>query len=242
LQPHWEILLQQIGIPFRIINDKHSLNENLFPAIIVSDKKINKESLLNYIQNGGCILTEADIAEKALNIKTKNIFIKFILPEIDDIFNQNIICDVFKNCEAASESNLLPNQNGVNTTFAAEIGKGKVIVFPSGFSSLITTSKVKRKNFYTEFGNVETNERVAAISKGALYHLIKNALENLYHHRNLPFINLWQFPDGEKSIFSFRVDTDFGSHEQLNNLHNLFQKNNISATWFVDTKSIENNK
>lgn len=102
-------------------------------------------------------------------------------------------------------------------------------------------SKVKRKNFYTEFGDIETNERVAAISKGTIYHLIKNALENLYHHRNLPFINLWPFPNGERNIFSFRVDTDFGTYNQLNNLYNLFQKNNISATWFIETKSINNN-
>ncbi len=52
---------------------------------------------------------------------------------------------------------------------------------------------------------------------------------------------MWQFPDGERSIFSFRVDTDFGTHSQLNNLHSLFNENGISATWFVETKSIENN-
>ncbi len=89
------------------------------------------------------------------------------------------------------------------------------------------SSKVKRKNFYTEYGNVETNERVAQVSKGAIVHLIKNALENLYHHRNLPFINLWQFPNGKKSIFSFRVDTDFGTYDQLSQLNKLFQENNI---------------
>ncbi len=212
----------------------------MFPVIIVSDKKINKESLLSYVQNGGCIFTEADIAEKVLEIKSKNIFIRFILPEIDEIFNQNIICDVFKYCRVIKESNHLPNQNRTNTTYATNIGKGKIIVFPSGFSSLMISSKVKRKNFYTEYGNVETNERVASISKGAIYHLIKNALENLYHHRNLPFINLWQFPNGERSVFSFRVDTDFGTHNQLNDLHNLFKENNITATWFVETKSIDN--
>ena len=193
------------------------------------------------MQNGGCILTEADIAEKCLGIKTKNLFIKFLSPQIDDIFNQNIICDIYKSCKVAKESNHLENQNGINTTFSIMIGKGKVIVLPSGFSSLMLKYSIKRKNFYSEFGNVETNERVAKISKGAITHLIRNAIENLYHHRNLPFINLWQFPNGEKNIFSFRVDTDFGSQQQLSKLYRLFKENDISATWFVETKSIENN-
>ena len=191
------------------------------------------------MRNGGCILIEAGIAKETLGIKSKNLFIKFIQPEIDDIFNQDIICDVYKKCKIAKASNHLKNQDGICTTLSTTIGKGKVIVFPSGFSSLLFENSIKRKNFYTEFGNIETNERVSAISKGAIYQLIKNALENLYHHRNLPFINLWQFPNGEKNIFSFRVDTDFGTYSQLSGLYKLFKDNNISATWFVETKSIE---
>ena len=138
----------------------------------------------------------------------------------------------------AYDANLLPNQNGVKTAYSTKIGKGKLIVFPSDFSSQMIKHSVKRKNFYTEFGNIETNERVALISKGTIYHLIKNALENLYHHRNIPFINLWQFPNGERSIFSFRVDTDFGTFSQLKNLYDLFSENKISATWFLETNSI----
>lgn len=239
LKPYWEILLQQIGIPFRIINGHNSIDENLIPILILTDENINKESLTNYIQNGGCILTEADIAEESLGIKSQNLFIKFIQSELNNIFNQNLICDVFKNWSVAKNSNHLKNQSGTNTTFIAEIGKGKIIVFPSEFSSLVIDSSIKRKNFYTEYGNLETNERVSEISKGAIYHLIKNALENLFHHRNLPFINLWQFPYGGKNIFSFRIDTDFGTQTQLNNLYSVCKANNIPATWFVETNSLD---
>ncbi len=239
LLPHWQILLQQIGLPFNVININEQLAADEVPILIISEKKINAELIHQYLNSGGCILTEVDIAENLLNIKTKKIFIKFLQDDVDEIFSNNMICDVYKNCSVAKNSNHLKNQNKIKTVLSMNVGTGKAIIFPSGFSSLILNDSVIRKNFISHYGNIETNERVAKVSKGSVYHLIKNALEYLYHFRNLPFITLWQFPNGEKNIFSFRVDTDFGTQFQLKNLYDTFEKNKISATWFVETKSIE---
>lgn len=238
LTPGWEILLQQIGIPFVILNDDTTKYYDL-PVIVLSSKSVNKNVILEYLKEGGCILTEADFADEILNINTRNYYVKFIYAKSDVVFNIESICDVYKNCLIPENANHLPNQTNHNTTLSTQIGKGKAIIFPSGLTSLLTNHTILRKNFYSEYAEKETNERVAAVSKGIIYHYVKNALEHLFHFRGLPFINLWQFPQGEKNIFLFRIDTDFGSPEQINELYKVCEDNSICASWFVETKSLE---
>jgi peptidoglycan/xylan/chitin deacetylase (PgdA/CDA1 family) len=110
---------------------------------------------------------------------------------------------------------------------------------PSGFISLLNDFRITRKNFYSPYGKKETNERVASVSKGMISHIIRNALEYLYHSRGLPFVSLWHFPSGSENVFSFRIDTDFGSRESINELYNIVKNRNIKATWFIETVSAE---
>ena len=117
------------------------------------------------------------------------------------------------------------------------IGKGNLAVFPEGFTSLIHRSRTIRKNFYPEFSNQFTSERVSIVSKGIIRTHIQKALEYLFHKRDLPFVHLWFYPDGARNIFSFRIDTDMGTEEEIISLNNLLQDYNIPATWFVETKS-----
>lgn len=238
LTPAWEILLQQIGIPF-IVLDENAADYSGLPVIVLSGKSVHKNTVLDYLKEGGCILTEADLARDILDIKTKNLFIKFTCAKFDEVFKVESICDVDKNCLIPKKANHLPNQENRNTTLSIRIGKGKAIIFPSGFTSLLTDHTIQRKNFYSEYAIRETNERVAAVSKGVIYHYIKNALEHLFHFRELPFVNLWQFPQGEKNLFLFRVDTDFSSAFQILASYKECEDNNISATWFWETKSLE---
>jgi hypothetical protein len=62
-------------------------------------------------------------------------------------------------------------------------------------------------------------------------------LELLQHRRGLPFVRLWNFPNGARSLFCLRIDTDNGSEEQLKELSQVVHRNGISATWFIDAKS-----
>lgn len=238
LTPGWEILSQQIGLPFRVI-DEAVINYFDYPVIILSSKNINKKEILEYISNGGSVITEADYAESVLDIRTRRLPIKYLYAKSDEIFNVELICDINSKCKIAESANYQANQDNQNCVLLKQIGKGKVIVFPSPFTSLLFDEKIIRKNFYSECGDIETNERVSAVSKGMIYHYVKNALEYLFHAKNLPFVNLWQFPNGEKNLFLFRVDSDFGSRQQIESLHKVCNHNNIKATWFVETKSYE---
>lgn len=239
LKPEWEIILKQIGPPYSVVDTESNINVEDYAVVIISAKvrKKSKDKLREYINNGGTILSDAVNVSGLFKLKTEFQYIKYLYSKNDDVFYDLPACDLFSNCYIPKNSNSLVNQNGGNVVLSIEQGRGKAIIFPSGFTAQILDTHIKRKNFYSEWGHKETDERVAKISKGAIKHYVQSALENLYKHRNLPFVNLWHFPNGEKNIFGFRVDTDFGSKDDLKELYNVCKKNNINATWFVETLS-----
>ena len=238
-QPCWEILLKQIGVPFQEIPNESAINSEEFVSIIVTGGKniFNKNILLSYLKEGGTLLMEADTAKQLFGIPITITYIKFINPENDDIFSQSPLCDVYQWCSVAKQANRLKDESGHYTCFEQFISDGKIIVFPSGFSSLLSDDSITRKNFYSQYGKKETNERVSRISKGSIRFYIQSALEDLFHFRKAPFVSLWHFPEGERTIFGFRIDTDFGTREQIMNLYNACIENGIRATWFVETLS-----
>ena len=69
LLPEWEIIIQQIGLPFEIITLNESILTDQFSVIIVTrrEAKFQKDVLLHYFNSGGSILTEADVAKLVLN-------------------------------------------------------------------------------------------------------------------------------------------------------------------------------
>ncbi|MGE5812190.1 MAG: hypothetical protein ACM339_11850, partial [Ignavibacteria bacterium] len=97
------------------------------------------------------------------------------------------------------------------------------------------------KNFYSRYSRKEMNERVSVVSKGSIYYYLEEALENLFHFKNLPFVSLWPFPGVEQNIFGFRIDTDFADMKDLKNLYSVCKENNIRASWFVETGSSGDN-
>ena len=167
-------------------------------------------------------------------------YIKFQHSESDELFNNYLICDLYNHCKIPVSSNHLENQDKIKSVLTMSVGKGSLIVFPEGFVSLVHRRGWIRKNFYSSFSNDFTSEQVSKVSKGIIRIHIQKALEYLFHKRGLPFVHLWFYPDGARNIFSFRIDTDMGTEEEINSLNNLLQNFNIPATWFVETKSSQN--
>jgi len=236
----WEAVLNQLGIRADIVKPGQLAEPGEIPLIIASKKDPFFNNTIDwYLNNGGAVLTEADTAAAMFGIKAKHRAIKYIFSKEDEIFKTEGICDINRNCLIAANANHLPDQNGNNTVLAAKINKGMLVVLPSGFISLIGDRRIKRKNFYSLYGQKETNERVSTVSKGMVIHIIRNALEFLYHSRELPYVSLWHFPDGRENIFAFRIDTDFVSRENLQEFYKIINRTGLKATWFVETKSAE---
>ncbi|MDE3058989.1 MAG: polysaccharide deacetylase family protein [Bacteroidota bacterium] len=241
LEPGWETILKQIGVPYRDMSNIQGTELAEFASIIVSKATDHNDrlALLNYVKSGGTIITEADLARTLFGIPVKRVYLKYIVPDQDGIFKRLPPVFIDRRCNVPLDATYLESNTGSRSCLEQFLGKGKMFVFPSPFSSLMLDHAIKRKEFYSAFGKKETTERVSSISKGSIRFYVQAALEDLFHFRTLPFVSLWHFPDGERAICSFRIDTDFASQDDIKNLFTVCSRNSIPATWFVETASSE---
>ncbi|OGU77762.1 MAG: hypothetical protein A2V93_10830 [Ignavibacteria bacterium RBG_16_34_14] len=237
--PYWDILLDQIGVSQSLIDWSNELL-NEYAVIIVNSalNKEEKEKILRFVRNGGSILIEADFAEKIFKINTKKVYLRYLFSR-EKVFGYYLpLIDLYRNCSVPSDANTLKDQKGRHVISDFKEDKGKIVIIPGNFVSALADKRVLRKKIFSSIKE-SPSERVSKVSKGGIYHFIRTALEYLYHARNYPFISLWNFPGSSKNIFLFRIDTDYGSPEQVELLYKTLMENNIRGTWFVETKSAE---
>jgi hypothetical protein len=239
MQPSWSIVLDQIGVPYQEVDVDRPIDPEKIAVVILSSEPIikQKENLIQFQKSGGGILTEANHSAMLLNHRTEKANIKYIYSNQDSFFSTIPLCDLEMECEIASNAQHLPNQDGVKTIAIQNYQNGQIVILPSNFCNRLIESKtITRKNFPSPIQKF-SSERVSRISTGGIRHIIQQALKYLFHGRELPFVQTWFFPNGEKNIFAFRIDTDSASKAEIEELYQLCRKNDISATWFVDTKS-----
>ena len=241
LLPEWKILINQIGVSYEDLHPIKPIKPDQASVIIVTEQGLQteKDILLQYINTGGSILIEANIAEWLFDIKTIKSFINNIEPIKDSIFDNVIPGYIQKKLYLPRKGNMLEVKSGKKLVQVYTLGKGTAIIIPGGFSNILLDTKARRRNFPTHALHLPS-ERVACRSKHTIREVIQTSLEYLHYIRDLPFLYLSPFPDGKQSIFNFRVDTDFASEKEIDSLYQTCLTHNISATWFVETKSAIN--
>ena len=239
--PGWKLVLEQIGVPCEKVHFDKPISTDAFVVIIVQNlgKMQNIKHILEYLHNGGSILIEANAAKRLLSQNVKRMYLKTLHADECPLFSQSIGCDIFRWAQVPETTNHCRNQKGKNVISVSSYGKGTAVILPSGLIASLLSTDVRQKFFDSEYGERPPSEKVSKISKGSIRHIVQNMLVYLYHRRGVPFVHLWNFPDGEKNVFSFRVDTDFGTRQEVEELYSLCRENRIPATWFVETKSQE---
>ncbi|MEK9139126.1 MAG: hypothetical protein AAB393_18555, partial [Bacteroidota bacterium] len=109
---------------------------------------------------------------------------------------------------------------------------------PFDVEQMFYDSRAASKNFYFTRERLPA-ERVSLVSKGEMHHLVHRALEYLHHARGLPYAHLWYFPDGQRNLFAFRVDTDAAAQKDIDGLYRIAREHSISMSWYLDVKSHE---
>lgn len=238
--PQWQILLSQIGVSFEEITDVRTLKIEHYSTIIVSSKsdQISKVKLLKYIKEGGALLCEAHIAEWLFKTNTYKNYVKFVEEDKNSRFPRIIPGFIQKSLILPIPATDLTSDLGRKLIQTVQIGKGYAVVLPGGLSSIVLSCQVTRRNFPSS-GPLLPSERVSRQSKNTIRSIVQRALEYLHTKRNIPFVYLWPFPNGQETIFNFRIDTDFSTPDKLNTLYDLCCQHDIPATWFVETGSSE---
>jgi hypothetical protein len=239
LTPEWNSVLTQIGVQFELLNSEEELK--YFKVIIVPSQKIpfNKNAVNDFVEQGGSILTCADAAGGIFKIKKRKVYTKYAVPQEKGLFYSTQICDIYSSSKVISEANYLKNQNENNIIYARKIGDGNIVVLPEDFVSLLFDDITIRKNFISIYSERFPNERVSRVSKAEIAVIIRKSLEHLFHCAKLPFVHLWFFPNGEPTVFNFRIDSDFGTEKEVFDLYNILDKHDITGTWFIEAKSKE---
>jgi hypothetical protein len=237
--PHWTQILHQIGVQFQKIKFNEEIKSDDYPVVVVSaiQNSKNKKILNKYLEDGGSVLTEAGVANQVFEFPSSSLFVKYVTPENSSPLKYMPLFDLDLKTRVHQESNFLANQDGKYTCSIQKIKKGNLIVFPEGFTNLVTEYQIKRKNFLTINNKGFPSERVSGVTKAGIRLAIYRALIYLFNIRGLPLIHTWNLPSGMQGLFCFRIDTDFASQYQVEECYNICRKNDISASWFIETKS-----
>ena len=232
----WNNLLQQIGVPHAVITD--SLLPDEFSVAVVSDTVDDRESemLRQYLGLGGAVLCSVKVYARIRQITAQLGDIDYLYPAHNSVFRSLGIVDIYARCQLAWNANELKTNRG---SFAAHVGTNTddlVVALPFDPSALVSDQRTADKSFYSPERRLPF-ETVSRVSKSEIRALVLHSLELLHHRRGLPFVHLWNFPNGVRSLFCLRIDSDNGTNEQLRELSLAVHRNGISATWFVDAKN-----
>ncbi len=237
-QDGWKLLLQQIGIPHVAITN--TLLPDEFSAAVVSDDINDRESemLRQYLTLGGAVLCSTKVYARIRQTTVQSMNVDYLYPTNDSPFRSVGVIDVYSPCQLAWNANDLKTNRGSLGAYIGTRSKDLIIALPFDPASSMFDRRSAIKSFYSPARRLPF-ETVSLVSKGEIRELVSCCLEFLYHQRGLPYVHLWHFPHGARSLFCFRIDTDYGAGEQLEDLSSTIHRNGISATWFVDTKSQE---
>jgi len=237
--PGWEIILNQEGISYEIISENSDLTPENFAVIILSNtiSEKQKTEILSYLKNKGSILFGAKCYADFFKIKTNTQKTDFLIPDETSIFSNSGLVDIYSKIYTLNSDDLELIDSGLKIQ-QRKVGKGNVLVLPFDVNNLMLDTNSIRRKFYFRRKELPS-EIVAKIAKSPIRRIVKTSLEYLFHLRNLPFVQIWYYPDGYKKVFLFRIDTDFCSKEGAKEIYKISEKNQIRATWFVDTNSQE---
>jgi len=235
--PGWEIILNQEGISYEIISENSDLTPENFAVIILSNSVLEKQKskILSYLKNEGSVLFDAKCYADFFKIKTSTQKTDFLIPDETSFFSSSGLVDIYSKIYTLNSDDLELIDYGLQIQ-QRKAGKGDILVLPFDVNNLMLDILSVRRKFYFQRKELPS-EIVARIAKNPIRRIVKTSLEYLFHLRDLPFVQMWYYPDGFKNMFLFRIDTDFCSKEDAKELSKICKKNQIKATWFVDTNS-----
>lgn len=231
-QPGWIRLLDQSGLSYEILDGNKDVSPDRFSAVIVNGPLDSKtfDNLMAYQNAGGAILDNY----RFIKMKTNDSFRRRRLKHIFNGTSDSVFPD-FNLAEIQGISHIHRHAGWLeNTVYFNEASGQLAVQIPFNLNACYMDNQYRRKYFYNPFG-VNADEVVSRVSKNEIRKLVFNALGWLHHQRGIPLAHRWYYPDRHKNLFLFRVDTDYGTREQIEALYKLITDYGIAATWFVHT-------
>ena len=235
--PGWEELLCQAGVPVLYPVPTGS-PPGTFSALVAS-KHLNGDELAfvrEYLRSGGAILGSSVHLEGLLEQSGEPLRLSYLTPEAGGRIRGLSLLDIEKTGSIPREANCLRTSENVYAVFAGELMGGLAVVTPFDPGEAMEDFRAAERYFYARQERLPS-ERVSRVGKNEVLHFVRGALEFLHHGRDIPFATLSPFPAGAASVFAFRIDTDNGTPEEIDELYRISSESDVPFTWFVDAGS-----
>lgn len=235
--PMWEQILAQEGVPFTYVD----CSEAAECSVLIVNRRLDadeRREVEAYLASGGTVLGYAGHLNAIRGTTSRQEQLDYLVGERSGALQEIFLLDLGIVGEIPREANCLRTQANLFAAFAGRLGGGHAVILPFDPAMMMCDTRVVNKSFYSSRERLPS-ERVSLVSKGEVRHLLHEALRRLHHARNLPYVHTWYFPNGMKNCSTFRVDTDKGSRQEVDELCRAAVDHNVRMTWFVDVKSHE---
>ncbi len=234
--PGWEIVLSQEGFDFQKINDWNEIDLENFMLIIPNEACVReyKKQLIKFINDGGTCIADKDTSSLLCDQRYKKQNVKYVIPDKNSMFYSLGLIDFYTQFVIPTDPSLKELDKDCKI-YEYSQGQGQVVILPFSVNELILAQTTMRKRFFAQRKELPS-EVVSQNNKGKIREIISLIIQKIYGQMDLPVVKKSVFPNAIENTFIFRVDTDFCSGEDAQNLYDLCEKYDIKATWFVDTK------
>ena len=225
----WDLVLHQIGIASRVISVTEDLYTEYSVIIITGNAPSSLEQkIAGFVTQGGCILITPKAADAIAAFRPVSKKVSSLPPAKNQYFEYHGILDIFSSLTYFSNGDIVhsvPEGKGFRYAFGLDL-------------DLLNSMDTLRKSFFIPEGRMP-NEVVSQVSKGTVRQLVFSLLKGMHHRQDLPFIHQWYYPGTERTIFTFRIDSDKGTKDQVEEIRSLSERHSVPTTWFLDVKCHE---
>jgi hypothetical protein len=237
----WEQLCAQEGIPLDVVELG---NQRLIDdySVLVVNRSLDSEErtgISHYLNDGGAVIGFAPFLSELTSSPSRKERLEYLVADQQSGLFDIALLDAVVEGQIPGEANLLRTQQNTFGMFAGELLGGAAVLLPFDPADLLTDVRAANKRFYFSRDRLPA-ERVSLVAKGELRHLLHRCFEFLHHVRNIPYVHLWYYPGGKKSLFAFRVDTDGGEQWEIDALYDVAKEGGVGFSWFLDVRAHEN--
>ncbi len=236
----WEQFLIQEGFPFGTVDLLSGVAAQEWSVLIITRRlgSADREAVEAYLRSGGAILGYAGHIPEGPESAPRRERLEYLVSDGTGPFGSVGLIDLGMEGDVPREANQLKTQQDTFGLFLGSRQGSPACILPFDPERALSDFRAANMSFHATPDRLPT-ERVSLVGKGAVRRLLHTALEYLHTARSLPYVHLWYYPEGRRTVFAFRVDTDFAARKEIDDLYAVARTSGVGMTWFLDVKSHE---
>ena len=231
--PGWEMLLEWTGVPRRPLHNMKDLTVEQLAVVIVNRPLWREEceAVEGFVRSGGALLDIGRFLPRVAPETIRRRWVSSLFPDQSDpLFSGLPLLDLEGRGASPRQASDVEGLLGF-----VPLGKGIIASLGVDPGPMMEDHRFRMKRF----PGVDARhpaERVSRLSKGEIGLLLDRIFLHLFAEQGLPLLRKRRFPDDAENIFCFRVDSDYGSIDQINSLYDLARSTSAPMTWFLHTE------